>query len=210
MTRPKTIVFISGNGSNLQNIIEKIEVDFIKMDIIAVISDNPEAKGLIKAQAAGIKTLIINTSDEYINRLFVLIDSHPIDLIILSGFMKILPKSFTDKYRGKIINLHPSLLPKFKGLNTHEKVLDSKEKYHGASVHFVTSELDSGPIIIQGKTKVLNNDTINTLKERVHKIEYKIFPLAVKWFVEDHIKHVGNQCFFDNEVLECPIEHLAD
>ena len=205
MTRPKTIVFISGNGSNLQNIIEKIEVDFIKMDIIAVISDNPEAKGLIKAQAAGIKTLIINTSDEYINRLFVLIDSHPIDLIILSGFMKILPKSFTDKYRGKIINLHPSLLPKFKGLNTHEKVLDSKEKYHGASVHFVTSELDSGPIIIQG-----NNDTINTLKERVHKIEYKIFPLAVKWFVEDHIKHVGNQCFFDNEVLECPIEHLAD
>ena len=102
MTRPKTIVFISGNGSNLQNIIEKIEVDFIKMDIIAVISDNPEAKGLIKAQAAGIKTLVINTSDEYINRLFVLIDSHPIDLIILSGFMKILPKSFTDKYRGKI------------------------------------------------------------------------------------------------------------
>ena len=97
--------------------------------------------------------------------------------------MKILPKDFTDKFYGKIINLHPSLLPKFKGLDTHKKVLASKEKYHGASVHFVTSKLDDGPVIIQGKTEILENDNEITLRDRVHKIEHNIFPLAIKWFM---------------------------
>jgi len=122
--------------------------------------------------------------------------------------MKILPEEFIKKYYGKIINIHPSLLPKFKGLDTHKKVLASKEEYHGASVHFVTSKLDGGPIIVQGKTKILKNDDEDILKSRIHKIEYTIFPLAIKWFIEDHIKQVSDRCYFDNEVLECPIEHL--
>ena len=210
MSRPKVIVFISGNGSNLQNIINNINSDFLKMDIVAVVSNNSEAKGLARAETAGIKTIVIDTSNKYIDQLLALENTYNIDLILLSGFMKILPKYFTDKFYGKILNLHPSLLPKFKGLNTHKKVLISKEKYHGASVHFVTSILDDGPIIIQGKTKVLKTDNEATLKDRIHKIEYNIFPLAIKWFIENHVKQVKDKCFFDNEELECPIEHLSD
>ena len=210
MNRPKSIIFISGNGSNLQNIINNISNDFLKMDIAAVVSNNPEAKGLIRAKEAGIETIVIDTSNKYIDKLLTLINTYNIDLILLSGFMKILPKDFTDKFCGKIINLHPSLLPKFKGLNTHKKVLASKEKYHGASVHFVTSQLDDGPIIIQGKTEILKNDNEDTLRDRVHKIEQNIFPLAIKWFIENHIKQVKDKCFFDNEELECPIEHLSN
>ena len=210
MSRPKSIIFISGNGSNLQNIINNVTNDFLKMDIAAVVSNNAEAKGLIRAKEAGIETIVIDTSNKYIDKLLTLINSYHIDLILLSGFMKILPKDFTDKFYGKIINLHPSLLPKFKGLDTHKKVLASKEKYHGASVHFVTSKLDDGPVIIQGKTEILENDNETTLKDRVHKIEHNIFPLAIKWFIENHIKQVKGKCFFDNEELECPIEHLSD
>ena len=210
MSRLKSIIFISGNGSNLQNIIDNIKSNYLKMDIVLVISDNLEAKGLKRAKEHGIETAVINTSNKYIDDLLILINNHKVDLIILSGFMKILPKAMIDKYYGKIINIHPSLLPKFKGLNTYKKALISKEKYHGASVHFVTSELDDGPIIVQGKTEILENDNEETLKSRVHKIEYNIFPVAIKWFIENHIKQIDNKCFFDNEVLECPIEHLSD
>jgi len=210
MSRSKSIIFISGNGSNLQNIINNINNDFLKMDIVAVVSNNAEAKGLARATAAGIETIVIDTSNKYTDKLLTLINTYKIDLILLSGFMKILPKDFTDKFYGKIINLHPSLLPKFKGLDTYKKVLASKEKYHGASVHFVTSKLDDGPVIIQGKTEILKNDSEDTLRDRVHKIEYNIFPLAIKWFIENHIKQVKDKCFFDNEELECPIEHLSD
>jgi len=210
MSRSKSIIFISGNGSNLQNIINNINNDFLKMDIVAVVSNNAEAKGLARAKAAGIETIVIDTSNKYTDKLLTLINTYKIDLILLSGFMKILPKDFTDKFYGKIINLHPSLLPKFKGLDTYKKVLASKEKYHGASVHFVTSKLDDGPVIIQGKTEILKNDSEDTLRDRVHRIEYNIFPLAIKWFIENHIKQVKDKCFFDNEELECPIEHLSD
>ena len=210
MSRSKSIIFISGNGSNLQNIINNINNDFLKMDIVAVVSNNAEAKGLARATAAGIETIVIDTSNKYTDKLLTLINTYKIDLILLSGFMKILPKGFTDKFYGKIINLHPSLLPKFKGLDTYKKVLASKEKYHGASVHFVTSKLDDGPVIIQGKTEILKNDSEDTLRDRVHKIEYNIFPLAIKWFIENHIKQVKDKCFFDNEELECPIEHLSN
>ena len=210
MSRPKSIIFISGNGSNLQNIINNVTNNFLKMDIVAVVSNNAEAKGLVRAKEAGIETIVIDTSNKYIDKLLTLINTYHVDLVLLAGFMKILPKDFTDKFCGKIINLHPSLLPKFKGLNTHKKVLASKEKYHGASVHFVTSELDDGPVIIQGKTEILKNDNEDTLRDRVHKIEQNIFPLAIKWFIENHIKQVEEKCFFDNEELECPIEHLSD
>ena len=210
MSRPKSIIFISGNGSNLQNIINNVTSNFLKMDIVAVVSNNAEAKGLVRAKEAGIETIVIDTSNKYIDKLLSLINTYHVDLVLLAGFMKILPKDFTDKFYGKIINLHPSLLPKFKGLDTHKKVLASKEKYHGASVHFVTSKLDDGPVIIQGKTEILENDNEITLRDRVHKIEHNIFPLAIKWFIENHIKQVEEKCFFDNEELECPIEHLSD
>ena len=154
MSKAKALIFISGYGSNLQNIINNIHSGYINMDIVAVVSDNPEANGLKKAKIAKIETIIIDMSKDDLLNLSKVIDENLIDIFILAGFMKILPEEFINKYNGKILNIHPSLLPKYKGLNTHKKVLKSNDSMHGASVHFVTSELDEGPIIIQGKINV--------------------------------------------------------
>ena len=210
MRKAKALIFISGNGSNLKNIIDKVNSGYINMDIVAVVSDNPDANGLKRAKESGIKTIVIDMSNEGLLDLSDTVDSNLIDIVILAGFMKILPKSFIDKYKGKILNIHPSLLPKHKGLNTHKKVLEANDSMHGASVHFVTSELDGGPIILQGKIHITPQDTKHSLKSRVHEIEYQIYPIAIKWFTENYIKQDRNKCLFNNEVLECPIEYLPE
>ena len=210
MSKPKALIFISGNGSNLLNIINQVNSGYINMKIIAVVSDNPNAKGLKKAQIAKIETIVLDIFKDSFSALSNIIDSNSIDVLILAGFMRILPKEFTDRYDGKILNIHPSLLPKYKGLDTHRKVLQSRDKIHGASVHFVTSELDGGPVIIQGKINIEKQDNEASLKKRVHEIEYQIYPIAIKWFTEHYIKKSGNKCLFNNEVLECPIEHLSE
>ena len=138
-----------------------------------------------------------------------IIDDNAITLMILAGFMKILPESITDKYDGMIINIHPSLLPKHKGLNTHQKVIESKDNFHGASVHYVTSNLDEGPVIIQGKYEVDKYDE-DILKQKVHEIEHQIYPIAIKWFVEGNINKLEDKFLFNDEVLECPIEHILN
>lgn len=209
MKKPKAIVLISGNGTNLLNIINNIDSGFISMDIYMVISNNPKAKGLKIAVDKNINILNIDTSQNFDDVLSDIIDKNSIDLVILAGFMKILPKKMTDKYDGMIINIHPSLLPKYKGLNTHQKVIESKDKFHGASVHYVTSELDGGPVIIQGKYEVTEYDE-NIIKQEVHKIEHEILPIAIKWFLEGNINKLKNNFSFNNEVLECPIEHILD
>ena len=209
MKKPKAIVLISGNGTNLLNIINNIDSGFINMDIYMVISNNPKAKGLKIAEDKNINILNINTSQSFEDILSNIIDKNSIDLVVLAGFMKILPKKITDKYDGMIINIHPSLLPKYKGLNTHKKVIESKDKFHGASVHYVTSELDGGPVIIQGKYEVTEYDE-NIIKQEVHKIEHEILPIAIKWFLEGNINKLKNNFSFNNEVLECPIEHILD
>jgi len=209
MRKPKAIVLISGNGTNLLNIINNIDSGFISMDIYMVISNNPKAKGLKIAMDKNINILNIDTSQNFDDVLSDIIDKNSIDLVILAGFMKILPKKMTDKYDGMIINIHPSLLPKYKGLNTHQKVIESKDKFHGASVHYVTSELDGGPVIIQGKYEVTEYDE-NIIKQEVHKIEHEILPIAIKWFLEGNINKLKNNFSFNNEVLECPIEHILD
>ena len=209
MKKPKAIVLISGNGTNLLNIINNIDSGFINMDIHMVISNNPKAKGLKIAKGKNINILNIDTSQNFDDILSDIIDKNSIDLVILAGFMKILPKKMTDKYDGMIINIHPSLLPKYKGLNTHQKVIESKDKFHGASVHYVTSELDGGPVIIQGKYEVTEYDE-NIIKQEVHKIEHEILPIAIKWFLEGNINKLKNNFSFNNEVLECPIEHILD
>ena len=138
-----------------------------------------------------------------------IIENNSIGLVVLAGFMKIIPKSITDKYDGMILNLHPSLLPKHKGLDTHQKVIQAKDKFHGASVHYVTSKLDNGPVIIQGKYEVDDYDE-NIMREQVHKIEYQILPIAIKWFVDGNITKLDNRFSFNKEVLECPIQHILD
>ena len=209
MKTTKAIILISGNGSNLLNIIKNIDSGFIKMDIFMVISNNPKAKGLDIAKRHNIPVLSIDTSNAFDEILSEIIDNNNIALLILAGFMKILPGSLTDKYDGMIINIHPSLLPKHKGLNTHQKVMESKDSFHGASVHYVTSRLDDGPIIIQGKYEVDKYDE-DILKKKVHKIEHQIFPIAIKWFVEGNINKLGDKLLFNDEVLECPIEHILN
>ena len=150
----KAIILISGNGTNLLNILENIKSGFINMDVFMVISNNSKAKGLDIAENHNIANMFIDTNESFDYVLSNIVDKNNIDLLILAGFMKILPKTITDKYDGKIINIHPSLLPKHKGLYTHKKVIKAKDKFHGASVHYVTSELDGGPIIIQGRYEV--------------------------------------------------------
>tara|TARA_Y100000741_G_C18173393_1_gene526231 strand:+ start:180 stop:812 length:633 start_codon:yes stop_codon:yes gene_type:complete len=209
MKKTRSIILISGNGSNLDNIVNKVTAGFIDMDILMVISDNPTANGLKIASGHKIATLVIDTMERFDVKLSKIIDDNSIDLIILAGFMKILPKTITDKYDGMILNIHPSLLPKHKGLNTHNKVIEAGDKYHGASVHYVTSKLDDGPVIIQSKFKIENND-LSLIKEQVHKIEYEIFPIALKWFVEGNISKQNDKFLFNDEVLECPIEHILN
>tara|TARA_B100001778_G_scaffold185549_1_gene152812 strand:- start:896 stop:1528 length:633 start_codon:yes stop_codon:yes gene_type:complete len=209
MKKTRSIILISGNGSNLDNIVNKVTAGFIDMDILMVISDNPTANGLKIASGHKIATLVIDTTERFDVKLSKIIDDNSVDLIILAGFMKILPKTITEKYDGMILNIHPSLLPKHKGLNTHNKVIEAGDKYHGASVHYVTSKLDDGPVIIQSKFKIENND-LSLIKEQVHKIEYEIFPIALKWFVEGNISKQNDKFLFNDEVLECPIEHILN
>jgi len=208
MSKPKSIILLSGNGSNLKNIINKKKHNFINMDIDAVISDNPNAYGLKIAKKEKIKTFVIDSKKKLSESLKKIIDKMQIDIIILAGFMKILPEDFVKNYSGKILNIHPSLLPRYKGINTHKRVLEAKDSYHGASVHFVTTKLDDGPVIIQGKIEVNKFDNEDTLKEKVHKVEYEIYPLAIKWFTEGILKQSGRSYKFNNEEFTSPIEHI--
>ena len=179
----KIAVFISGTGSNLKNLIffSKIKNYEVKL----VISNKRNAKGLIFAKQYKIPTKVYyfkkSSKDE--KKILDILLKKKIKLICLAGFMKILSSSFINKFKGKIVNIHPSLLPKYKGLNTHARVLNNKEKYSGCTVHFVNTKLDSGKIILQKKIKVLKNDTAKTLQKRILKEEHKIYPKALQMII---------------------------
>ena len=174
-------IFISGAGSNLKNLINHSFKNNSKYKIILVISNNKKAKGLSFSRRFKIKNKIINYSNIKVAEKKILLElkENNIDLVCLAGFMKILSKNFIKKFNGKIINIHPSLLPKYKGLNTHQRALDNKEKYSGCTVHYVNSKLDSGKIILQKKVKILKNDTLKQLAKRVLKHEHLIYPKAL-------------------------------
>lgn len=187
ITPIRLVVLISGNGSNLQAIIDDINNNDLPAEIVAVISNKVNAYGLERAKKAGIETQILSHLDysdrsSYDAALKDIIDGYQPDLIILAGFMRILSDEFVNYYLQKMMNIHPSLLPKYKGLNTHQRVIDAGETEHGCSVHFVTSELDDGPVILQEKVEVKSNDTAATLAERVHEQEHVIYPKAIRMF----------------------------
>jgi len=208
MSNYKCMVFVSGNGSNLKNIIQKIDSGFISnVTIEAVVSDNRNAKGLGFAEEKNIETFILDSSFNYEDLSNEIIKNN-INLLVLAGFMKILPEKFINTHDGKIINLHPSLLPKYKGLETHKRVLEAREMYHGASVHFATKELDDGPVFIQGILQIDSKDDEKTLEEKVHNIEYEILPLAIKWFSENKIKKEGTHFSFEGIIKKDPIVFL--
>ena len=179
--KKSTAVLISGRGSNLRSLIKYSKTKKSKIKIVLVISNNPNAKGLEYASKSKIKNIFIRYSNKvsFENRLLRLLKKNNIDLICLAGFMKILSGSFIKEFYRPIINIHPSLLPKYRGLNTHSRAIQNKDKYAGATVHIVNEKLDSGKIILQKKVKIIKSDTSKSLEKKVLKIEHEIYPKAI-------------------------------
>tara|TARA_Y100001980_G_C14352500_1_gene163090 strand:+ start:86 stop:667 length:582 start_codon:yes stop_codon:yes gene_type:complete len=179
--RVKTAVFISGNGSNLNSLIKFSRTKKSPISINLIISNNHKAKGLILGKINKIKKKVFNFKEKnkIENQLLSVLVEHEIKMICLAGFMKILSKNFIAKFKGKILNIHPSLLPKYKGLNTHQRALNNNEKYSGCTVHFVNSKLDSGKIILQKKVKISKNETKDTLAKKILVQEHKLYPKAI-------------------------------
>jgi len=177
----KTAIFISGTGSNLKSLIKFSKLKKSPISVDMIISNNPKSKGLIFGKIFKIKIKIFNFRKKISSEKKILYElkKNKINLICLAGFMKILSKNFIKNFDGKILNIHPSLLPKYKGLNTHERVIKNREIYSGCTVHFVNSKLDSGKIILQKKVKILKNDTPKTLKKKILSQEHKLYPNAI-------------------------------
>lgn len=183
---------MSGRGSNLQAIIEATRTGELPVEICAVISNNAHAPGLQYARAANIATEILDHREiadraAFDDALVDRIDRYRPDLVVLAGFMRVLGPAFVEHYAGRLMNIHPSLLPAFPGLHTHERALAAGVKRHGATVHLVTPEVDSGPIIVQASVPVLPGDTPQSLSERVLQEEHRIYPLAIRWFAEGRL-----------------------
>ena len=178
-------VFISGRGTNLKSLINFSKKKNSPIKIALIITNNKKAKGIYYAKKNKIKSLFVNYKNKYKaeSKILINLENYKISFICLAGFMKILSKQIIKKYKNRILNIHPSLLPKYKGLNTHKRVLKNKEKFTGCTVHMVNSRLDSGKIILQKKIKVLKKDDENSLSKRVLKIENLIYPKAVKKFI---------------------------
>jgi len=174
-------VFISGRGSNLKSLIKYSNSKYSNIKIKLVISNKAKAKGLIYAKKSKIKFFVRNFKNVNISekQIIKLLSKFKIDLICLAGFMRVISKKFIKKFKKPILNIHPSLLPKYKGLNTHKKVLKNNEKFSGATVHLITPKLDSGRIILQKKVRILKSDNVKTLKKKILKIEHKIYPKAI-------------------------------
>jgi len=199
------VILISGKGSNLQAIIDAIKTG-LSVNILSVISNKPDAMGLARAKRAEIPTKIIShrdylTKDDFEAALMQAIDHYAPELIVLAGFMRTLSAKFVRHYQRHIINIHPSLLPKYKGLHTHRSALAAGDSEHGVSVHYVTEAVDSGPIICQAKLTVLPNDTEESLQARVHQIEHKVYPEVLSWMATGRIELRDNTVFFDGKAL---------
>jgi len=199
-------VLLSGNGSNLQAIIDAIDQNQIPIEIKIVISDRMDAKGLERATKANIATSFIEPAkyqsrEQFDEALSTILQQHQISLIVLAGFMRILSDKFVNQYLGRLINIHPSLLPKYKGLNTHQRVIDAGDSEHGASVHFVTPKLDDGPVILQSSLVVLDSDSQHELKQKIHHIEHIIYPKAIAWICAGRIELKDKKVYLDGKAL---------
>ena len=205
-------LLISGRGSNLQAIIECIRDGSLPVEIRAVISNEPGAFGLERAIRAEIATRILShqdfeTREDYDAALGTLIDEYEPGMVVLAGFMRILTPAFVARFRGRLLNIHPSLLPKFRGLHTHERALKSGETIHGASVHFVTEELDGGPVVLQARIQVEPGDDPYRLAARVLIQEHRIYPQVVRWFAQERLRlDTDGRPRLDDAVLDQPLQ----
>ena len=209
MSTKRCVVLFSGNGSNLEKLLNKKDEYKDKLNYVSAFTDNSEAKGIEVCKKFNLDISVSkkNTLHNDLNKF--LSDNNP-DLIILSGYMKIIPELIVNKYLGKIINIHPSLLPKYPGLNTYEKVIKNKDRYQGATVHFVTKDLDEGPIILQGSFSVREGMTKAELKYFTHKTEYIIFPIVVEWFAENIIQYKEGKFYLKGKLITETIVYHVD
>lgn len=203
----KIVILISGRGSNMQAIVQAAQREQWAAEIAAVISNKPDAAGLQFAQSQGIPTVVVESKTFASRESFDLalqqeIDKIGADLVVLAGFMRILTPAFVQHYENRIINIHPSLLPSFVGLHTHQQALDAGVKLHGATVHFVTAELDHGPIIDQACIRVFNDDTEDSLAQRLLEKEHIIYPRAVRLFVEDKLEVQGDRVLIHTDTSQ--------
>lgn len=202
--KTRCVVLISGRGTNLSAILKAAAAPDYPAEIVAVISNKEDAKGLMLAKEAGVATEVVPSlgvtdREVYDQALLAAIDRHEPDLVILAGFMRILTPNFVSHYANRMINIHPSLLPSFTGMHTHQRALDAGVHVHGCTVHFVTAELDHGPMIAQAAVPVYADDDAAKLAARVLKEEHRIYPAAVRWFAEGRLKVMGQRVLLTDE-----------
>jgi phosphoribosylglycinamide formyltransferase-1 len=201
------VSLISGRGSNFEAIYRAAQAKSWDVRFTGLIANQPEAKGLVFAKSVGIPTAVIDhraypSREAFDRALMQQIDAFSADLVVLAGFMRILTPGLIEHYEGRMMNIHPSLLPRFPGLHTHERALEAGDRVHGATVHFVSAGVDEGPIICQSEVPVLPTDTPSELAARVLKTEHQIYPLAVEWFIQGRLQITGNRVRVDPPELQ--------
>ncbi|MBU6509864.1 MAG: phosphoribosylglycinamide formyltransferase [Gammaproteobacteria bacterium] len=207
--RLKLAVLISGEGSNLQAMLDACASGALPAEVCTVVSNRADARGLRRAISANVPIHAIlatrgTTREDYDTALRIVIERHAPQLVLLAGFMRILSDDFVRHFRGRLLNIHPALLPKYRGLHTHRRVLEASEQEHGCSVHFVTEELDGGPVIAQAKVPVPPDDTEASLAARVREREHTLYPLVLRWFAEGRVALDGSRVLFDGQPLSAP------
>jgi phosphoribosylglycinamide formyltransferase-1 len=210
MSRKRVAVLISGRGSNMTALIEAAKDKSYPAEIVLVVSNRGDARGLVIARAAGIVTEVIEHTQfgkdraAFERALQAALEKHAIDIVCLAGFMRLLSAGFVENWQGRLLNIHPALLPAFKGLDTHRRALEAKAKIHGATVHFVVPEMDSGPIIVQGTVAVHADDSEEKLAQRVLAVEHRIYPQALKLVAEGRVRIVEGHCRIDGVPVALP------
>jgi phosphoribosylglycinamide formyltransferase-1 len=203
-------VLASGHGTNLQALIDACQSGQIRGSIVGVICNRPDAYALERAEQAGLRRVLVDHRQfadraAFENELIQVLQSWQVDLIVLAGFMRVLTANFVTRYSGQIINIHPSLLPAYKGLHTHQRVLDSGEQLHGCSVHFVTPELDAGAVIAQAIHPISPHETLDSLQVQIHQLEHQIYPRIVGWIAAGRVALLGGQVYLDGGLMTHPV-----
>ncbi|MEC7545498.1 MAG: phosphoribosylglycinamide formyltransferase [Pseudomonadota bacterium] len=204
--KPRIVILISGSGSNMLTIVDQVANGTIDAEVAGIICNEPEAAGVQKARDRDLDVSVIDhrgftSREEFDIALMRTVDDYQPDLVVLAGFMRILTPDFVRRYEGRMLNIHPSLLPKYQGLHTHRRALEAGDETHGVTVHFVTEVLDDGPNVVQAVVPVLDGDTEDTLRKRVQIQEHIIYPIAVKWFVEGRLEMISGHAMFDGTAL---------
>ena len=214
-SRCKTAILISGSGTNLQAFIDRVGSGELGLELSVVFSNKPDAYGLVRATDAGIPTACIehgqySDRESFDRAVASKLDEWQPELLVLAGFMRILSPAFVARYAGKILNIHPALLPRFPGLDTHQRVLDAGDEWHGSTVHFVTEELDGGPRILQGRLPVIGDETAQQLAARVQRVEHQIYPEAAGWVGEGRVEFRDGRAWIDGAPADDPIVQTYD